>query len=89
MSEKQGQIQSASGKTLPLLKGKLTLLNALTILLIFYAVCEVGQLFVAPVAPSLLPWIELGQWIIILLWLIVGVRPPFMRWIKQERARKE
>jgi hypothetical protein len=27
------------------------------------------------------------MWVIILIWLLVGVRPPFMEWLKKERER--
>lgn len=89
MSDQQELTQSTSARALPLPKRKLSLLNSLIILAIIYLVCEILPLFATVVARSAIPWIELCQWILLITWLIVGVRPPFMEWLKRERARKE
>ena len=89
MSEKQDAFQQASSNhASPQSKKQLSLLNALIILAIIYLVCEIIPLFATIITSASLPWIELGQWVLIIIWLLVGVRPPFMRWLKQERARK-
>jgi hypothetical protein len=87
VSEQQDSIQPASVQATPSSKGKLTLLNSLIILAIIYAVGELAAQFVSLKAPSSIPWLELGQWVLIFIWLIVGVRSPFMQWLKRERAR--
>lgn len=87
MSEKQDSVQVAS--SLPSARGKLTLLKSLIILVIIYGAGEVLSQFVALKAPGSIPWLELGQWVLTLFWLLLGVRPPFMRWLKQQREHKE
>jgi hypothetical protein len=74
--------QSRAGK-------KLTLTSALIILVILYLATGTVILFVISRLPQLVTWLEAAQWLLIVLWLLIGVYPPFMRWLKQVRARKE
>ena len=67
------------------------LLNALVILVVLYIICALAPLFVALFVPlRVFFWLEIGGCVIILGWLLIGVRPPFMIWIKQKlKERKE
>ena len=89
MSEKTSQAQASTARISAPARGKLTLLNALIILAIIYLVCEIIPLFATIIARPLIPWIELGQWILLAIWFLVGVRPPLMEWIRRDKARKE
>lgn len=67
------------------------LLNALLILVVLYIICALAPLFVALFVPlRVFFWLEIGGCVIILGWLLIGVRPPLMIWIKQKlKERKE
>lgn len=87
MSEKHDLSRASSNGALSRPKGKLTLVNSLIILVVLYLVSGTALLFVTSRAPSLVTWLELGQWVLIAIWLIIGVRPPFMVWLKRARER--
>lgn len=89
MSEKQNLIQPTSAQAAPQPRRKLTLVNSLIILVIIYLASGTVPLFLTSRAPASVPWLELGQWLLIIIWLLVGVRPPFMEWRKQTKERKE
>ncbi len=86
-SEKQDSIQSASAQVSTRSRTRLTLLKSLIILAIIYAAGEILSQYITLALPNILLWTELGMWVIILTWLLVGVRPPFMEWLKKERER--
>ena len=67
------------------------LFNALLILVALYVVCGIAPLFIALfVSLRVFFWTEMAGWVIILAWLLIGVRPPFMVWFKERaRVRKE
>lgn len=89
MSEKQDLIQPVSAQAAPQPRKRLTLVNSLIILVIIYLASGTVPLFLTAKAPASVPWLELGQWLLIIIWLLVGVRPPFMAWLKQAKERKE
>lgn len=89
MSEKQDLIQPVSAQAAPQPRRRLTLVNSLIILVIIYLATGTVPLFLTSKAPASVPWLELGQWILIIIWLLIGVRPPFMAWLKQTKERKE
>lgn len=89
MSGKQDLIQAASARSVAQPRRKLSLVNALIILVIIYIASGIVPLFATLKAPSSVPWLELSQWVLIIIWLLVGVRSPFMAWLKQAKARNE
>lgn len=68
-----------------------SLRNALLILIVLYIICGLAPLFIALfVSLRVFFWTEIGGWLIILAWLLIGVRPPFTVWLKERlRERKE
>ena len=65
-----------------------TLRDALLILVALYIVCGIAPLFMGLFVPlRIFFWLEIGGWVIIIAWLVIGVRRPLTRWFK-ERARK-
>ncbi len=87
MSEEQTLAQPVADQPLQQSQKRLTLLNSVIILAIIYLVCEIVPLYMNLIDPAIIPWVELGQWLLIAIWLFVGVRPPFMRWLKQARQQ--
>jgi hypothetical protein len=89
MSENHNLLQPSSAQAVSQSRGKLTLLNSLIILVIIYLLSGAIQLLVTLKVPSIITWLELGQWALVVIWLLVGVRPPFMEWLKRVRERNE
>lgn len=74
----------------PMDEEKQKLFTALVILAALYVVCGIVPLFVAVFAPRpVFFWMEISGWIIIIAWLIVGVRPPFMAWFRHRKQTSE
>jgi hypothetical protein len=62
--------------------------SALLVLVALYIICGLAPLFVALfVSLRIFFWLEIGGWAIILAWLIIGVRPPLMIWIKERKKQ--
>lgn len=76
---------------LPVEEEQHPLLNAILILVALYIVCGFAPLFIALfVSLRVFFWLEIGGCVIILGWLVIGVRPPLIIWIKQKlQERKE
>lgn len=89
MSEKHDLARASSNGTYAQPKGKLTLVNSLTILVILYLASGAILILATSRIPTLVTWLELGQWILMILWLIIGVRPPFMAWLKRAKQHKK
>jgi hypothetical protein len=68
-----------------------SLRNALLILIALYILCGLAPLFLGLfVSLRIFFWTEIGGGIVILVWLLIGVRPPFMVWLKERlRERQE
>jgi antibiotic biosynthesis monooxygenase (ABM) superfamily enzyme len=62
--------------------------DALFILVALYIICCIAPLFVGLFAPlRVFFWLEVAGWIIILSWLIFGVRTPFLVWLKERKKK--
>ena len=68
-------------------RSKRSLAASLIILVILYLITGTFLLFITSRFPTLVVWLEAGQWLLVILWLLIGVRPPFTRWLKQNRER--
>lgn len=64
--------------------------DALFILVALYVICCIAPLFVGLFAPlRVFFWLEVAGWIIILSWLIFGVRAPFLVWLKERKKGRQ
>ncbi len=62
--------------------------SAILVLVALYIICGLAPLFVALfVSLRIFFWLEIGGWAIIIAWLIVGVRPPFMVWLRERKSQ--
>lgn len=87
----EGEVTEEQERAFWLAEKKRMLSNALFILVVLYIICGVIPLFL-PFFVSLRVffWTEVVGWIIIIAWLLIGVRKPLLDWMKMRaEARKE